>query len=563
VNRYNVTVLVLYGLLTLALTLPLPCEMNESLAGHSLDVYINPWADWWTMKALTEGLDFYHTDYMFYPRGISLVFHSFSHTNTALSLLLAPLMGRFAAYNVTILLAYVLSGFGTYLLASHLTGCRPAAFIAGLVFAFHPYHIFESAHPVLVTTQWIPFFVLALVRMLHDTDVGRVKQVLLAALWFLLTALSSWHLMIMLAGWAALYLFCSLFFERADWVPGASRSLILLSLVAGLSVVLFLWPIIREQLTTDTAYMAVDVQDGLGNDLLSFFIPNWRHPLFGPRFAGYYEEIGFTRKRPAYLGYVSLGLAVGGIATARRKTRFWLLAGLIFFVLSLGLQITFRGSPLHVFRLPWAIPIIKLMRHPFRLNTLLFFSLAILVGFGSRWLHSWVAKRSKPLAYLALVSVAGLILFEYLVYPFPTTQPSYSPFMSQLAQEEGDFAVADFPMGRMPAKYYMFYQVIHSKKIVDGVVSRTPGDAYAFVDANPLLGPLHAGAAPDPGLDVEEQFAALATQDIRYVIVHKQFLDSKKMEDWQRWLVKFPPPFYEDEWLIAYRTTPVLQTETE
>jgi len=559
-SRRDVAILLCYILLTLVLTWPLPRTMSEALAGFSTDVYINPWADWWTKKALSEGLDFYHTDYMFYPQASSLVFHSFSHANTAISLLLAPLMGRFAAYNSTVLLAYVLSGFGMYLLASHLTGCRPAAFLAGLVFAFHPYHMFESCHPVLVATQWISFFAQAFIRMLHDAGAGRVRQMLLAALWFLLTALSSWHLMMMLAGWTVLYLLYHLLLERTAWVPGAFRSLILLAIVVGLAVAPFLWPIIREQLTTDTSYMAVDVQNGLGNDLLSFFVPNQRHPLLGHLVSGVNDRIGFVRKRPAYLGLVALGLAVGGVATARRRTRFWWLSGLLFFFLSLGAQIRFGGAPLHTFYLPWAVPIIHVLRHPFRLNLLLFFSLAVLVGFGGRWLYSRMASQSRLLASLSLVLAAGLLCFEYLVYPFPTTQISYSPFLHQLAGEEGNFAVADFPMGREQAKYYLFCQTIHGKKIVDGVISRTPDDAYAFVDADPLLGPLRAETSPDPDLDIEEQFAALAVQDIRYIIVHKHFLDPGKMEDWQKWLANFPPPFYEDEWLIVYRTTPAMAT---
>jgi hypothetical protein len=40
-----------------------------------------------------------------------------------------------------------------------------------------------------------------------------------------------------------------------------------------------------------------------------------------------------------------------------------------------------------------------------------------------------------------------------------------------------------------------------------------------------LLGPLRAETAPDPNLDIEEQFAALDAQGIRYVIVHKHFLN--------------------------------------
>jgi hypothetical protein len=569
VNLRNLAILALFILLTLLLTWPLLATMNVALAGQSWDVYINPWADWWTKKTLSEGLDLYHTSYMFYPQGTSLVFHSFSHANTAISLLLSPLLGRFVAYNFTILLAYALSGFGMYLLVSYLTGCPPAAVLAGLVFAFSPYHIFESAHPVLVTTQWMPLFVLALLRMLYDADANQVKLPLLAAWWFLLTALSSWHLMIMLAGWAALFLPYSLLLARrgkifpsklgqvsgkTGWAPGASRRLLLFAVVATLLVVPFLWPIVHTQLTEDTAYVAVDVTEGLGNDLLSFFIPNQQHPLSDTLGSTIYEQMGFTAKRPAYLGYVALGLAAIGVAADRRRTLFWLAAGLLFFFFSLGAQISFKGATLHAFRLPWATPIISVLRHPFRLNVLLFFSLAVLVGFGTQWLYRQVVPRSKPLGYFALTLLGGLLLFEYLVLPFPTTEPLCSRFYFQLAQEEGEFAVADFPMGRRWAKYYLFCQTIHGKKIVDGVVSRTPNDAYTFADADPLLGPLRAGAPPDPETDVAGQFAALADQGIRYIIVHKHFLQPNETENWKRWQDHFPDPFYEDDLLIVYAT---------
>jgi hypothetical protein len=551
-NRWDVAALILYGLLTLALTFPLISDTEGSLAGWNYDVYVNLWADWWTGKALGTGHDFYHTDYLFYPQGTSLVFFSFSHTNSMLSLLLAPLVGRFAAYNLTILLAYVLSGFGMYMLVCHLTGCRPAAFVAGFVFAFHPYHMCESDHPVLVTTQWIPLFALAFMRVLHDPGTGRIKQVFVAALWFLFTALSSWHLMMMLAGWAALYVFYQALFGRDELAPRGFRYLLLLAAVVGLAVMPFLWPIIREQLTTDTSYMAVQAWSGVGNDLLSFLIPSRWHPWFAPLVADIHQQIGLLLSgRSAYLGYVSLILSVIGIVTTRRRARFWLLAGLVFLILSLGLHVEFNGVPLHTFRLPWAIPIINVLRHPFRLSVFVFFSLAVLVGFGSRWLYDLFASRSKVSACLAVGLSLGLLLAENLVWPFPTVQLSYSPFYQQLAREEGDFAVVDFPMDRQRDKYFMLCQTIHGRKMVGGVVSRTPHNAYDFIDASPLLKPLHAGHAPDPDVNIGEQFAALADQGIRYIIIHK----FGKKEGWQGWVDDFPPPFYEDEWLIAYRTT--------
>lgn len=558
----HLAILGILCLLTVATTWPLITQMSTHLAGDDVDVMLNPWADWWTKKALTEGLDFYYTDYIFYPGGASLVFHSFSHIHTGATLLLAPLIGYFAAYNVAILLTRALSGFGMYLLAHRLIGSRPAAFIAGLVFAFCPYHIFQSSHPVLITTQFIPLFALALIRILHDADLSRgdlIKQIFLATVWFLLTALSSWLLMIMVAGWTILYIAYARLFERNKWTPGTTRSLILLALLATLAILPFLWPVIREHAAADASYMTVQVEEGRSNDLLSFLTPTRLHPVFASLAQEINVKIGYTRNSPAYLGYVALGLGIVGAITARRQARFWYLTCLLFFGLSLGAQVKWCGTPLHTFHLPWAIPIIGVLRHPFRLNLLLFFSLAILVGFGAHWLFGWIASRSKTLARFAPALLAGILLFEYWSFPFPTTKPDYSPFVHQLAQEEGDFAVADFPMGRQQAKYYMFQQTIHGKKIVDGHISRTPHDAYAFVDGNPLLGALRNENVPPDY--IRERLAVLAAQDVRYIIVHKHLLDPGRMDLWRKWLVQFPPLAYEDDMVIVYSTAPTLQAE--
>lgn len=546
-----------YVLLAVAVTWPLAEQVTTHFAGDDVDVWMNQWADWWTEKALRERLAFYYTDYLFYPQGTSLVFHSFTHVNTAISLLLAPLIGHLAAYNITIYLAYVLSGFGMYLLVEYLTGCRAAAFVAGLVFAFHPYHIYESVHPVLVTTQWIPLFVLALIRMLRETGSRRFKHLLLAALWFVLNALSSWHLMTFLAVWIALYLVYGSLFERTEWAPGASRYLLLLSVIIGLAMLPLLWPILREHLTADAAYMGVDVEQGLANDLLSFLLPSNGNPVLGSLVSDIRQRVGPVRIRPSYLGCVPLALAVVGAASSRRTTRFWWIAGFVFLLLSLGPQIRWCGTPLHAFRLPWAGAVVGLWRHPFRFDLLLLFSLSVLVGFGARSVWLWTVPRGRPIAGLTLVLLAGFLLLEYAVRPFPTMRPRYSPFLDRLAEEEGEFAVADFPMGRQQAKHHMFYQTIHGHRIADGHVSRTPHDAYAFVDANPLLGSLRAGIAPDARLGIEEELATLASQGIRYIILHKHLLKPGEQEAWRKRLAGFPPTYYEDEWLIAYRTEPM------
>jgi len=544
----------LFVLVTVGLSWPLLSRLDTALAGVSHDVYINPWADWWTKKAFTEGLDFYHTSFLFYPQGVSLVFHSFSHVTTAVSLLLSPWLGQFPAYNLAILVAYPLAAYAMYLLAYYLTGSRPSAFVAGLVYAFQPYHIFESAHPVLLTTQWIPLFALAVIRTVRGAAKQRVSEVLLGGLWFLLTALSSWHLMIMLSAWAVLYVAHGAVFERRDWAGNGVRRLILLALTACLLVGPFLWPIAQEYIATDEPYVAVSLSQGRGNDLLSFLVPNTRHPVLGPLGERVNDRLGLVEYRPGYLGYVALGLAILGAATAWRETRFWVLSGLLFLVLSLGLYVQWGGASLHSFMLPWAAPVVRLLRHPFRLNVLLFFSLAVVSAFGCRRLLRAIPP-SRPALRRAVPFVLSLIiLFEYLVWPFPYTEPVYSPFFDELAREEGDFAVAHIPMGRRQEKFYLYYQTIHGKRITGGVVSRMPEQAYAFIDANPVLGALRGNAPPWWGVGVGEAFGALASQGIRYVIVQRDLMDAGQLENWHRWVGCFPPPVYSDASLSAYST---------
>lgn len=553
----SLVALVLYGLLTVVLAWALVQNIDSVLAGQNSDLHINLWADWWTKKALSEGLDLFHTDYLFYPQGVSLAFHSFSHVNTVITLLMTPLVGHFAAYNATILLTFALSGFSMYLLVEHLTGCRPAAFVAGLIFAFHPYHRFESAHPVIVTTQWMPLFALALDKTVHGENGRRGRDVVLTALWFVLTALSSWHLMFMLLGWMGLYVLYDLLVARERWPRGTRQALAISALIAGLVLWPILWPTVSEALSSGKSYLSAEPDEGVGNDVLGFLVPNRANPVLYPvaaRLVDINDQTSFTGKRSPYLGYAPLALAIIGFAVACRA-RFWVTGGLLSLLLSLGARVTVNSEPLHEASLPWATPITRVLRHPSRLNVLTFFFLSVAAGFGVRWAHRALASRKlafpeKSVAYAGSFVLAALILVEYAVVPFPTMQLPYPPFLHELAKEPGDFGVIDFPMGRQNGKRYQFYQTVHGKRIAGGHVSRKPDTADAFIDANPLLEQLDDEEAPSPNLDVHAEFENLADHGFRYLIVHKRFLSSEDTQAWKSW---FPfPPSHEDSWLIVY-----------
>ncbi|MFZ0546244.1 MAG: hypothetical protein WAM60_12435, partial [Candidatus Promineifilaceae bacterium] len=123
-------------------------NLNSVIIGDDNDVYINPWDDWWTAKAISDpDISLWKTDYLFYPKGANLVYHSFSHLNTLVSLGLRPFLGTFPAYNITMLINLVLNGFSMFQLARYLTKSTIAALLAGIVFAFNSQVIYQICHP--------------------------------------------------------------------------------------------------------------------------------------------------------------------------------------------------------------------------------------------------------------------------------------------------------------------------------------------------------------------------------------------------------------------------------
>jgi hypothetical protein len=543
--------LLLYATLTIVMTWPLAARLSSCLAGGSSDAYINPWANWWTLKALGEGLDFYHTDYIFYPRQVSLVFHSFSHVNTFLWFLLRPL-GDPAAHNLTVMLGYTLSGWGMYCLARYLTGSTAAAFFAGLVFAFAPYHLAEGDHPVILSAQWLPLFALYFIQLLRA---GKRRNALLAAIFFILNALTSWHLMVFAALWAGFYLAYSLLFERENLEHRWVAALICFVVVTVLVLAPFLYPLVREQLTTSDPFMAVTLKKGgKGNDLIAFFVPSMGHPVWNRFLKPLYDRLGYTSgslKRPtAYLGYATLALAICGVIFRRRKARFWLLSGILFAALSLNTYLSIAGTVYDNVRMPWAEPVVGLLRHPYRFTLMLSFSTAALAGLG--WLAVQERIARTRLAVLATLLTA-IVLFESLVRPWPTTPLHVSPFYHQLAAEQGNFAVAAMPMGRSRAKESMYYQTLHGKRLVEGAVSRTPHNAYEFITGNPLLAQMYRGEPPDPiQTPPAEQMGYLADHNIRYIVLHKMRMTPDQIARWRAYLTV--PPAYEDSLLMAYTT---------
>jgi hypothetical protein len=130
---------------------------------------------------------------IFFPMPDALVL---SEHLLSVSLIAAPIQwltsSPVVAYNVTMLLSYPLSGVAMFALVWRLTRNTPAAFLAGLAYAFAPYRVSHLPHIQVLISYWMPVALLGLHAYL---DTRRWPWLaLFAAAWMLQGAANGYFL---------------------------------------------------------------------------------------------------------------------------------------------------------------------------------------------------------------------------------------------------------------------------------------------------------------------------------------------------------------------------------
>jgi hypothetical protein len=558
----NVAALAGYVLLALAYAWPLVRQFGTALAGDGYDRYVFLWTNWWVTYALSHGESIYRTTMVFYPHGANLHFLSFSWLNTFVWWALRAVVGSVAAYNFTVWWSWPLAGWGAYLLAREVVGQqwpvgdRRAAFVAGLVYAFYPYHFAQRNHLNLLSAQWTPFALLFLMRAARR---GRILDGLLAGLFFACAGLSSWHQLTLSGLLGGLWLAYAWLTERREWAGRNWQALLAAAVTLGVLVGPLLAPLVWEQFANPAGQDPYLGKEGeTQTDLVAYVLPNLYHPLWGHLAAPVHQHFLRNKDHSVALGYVPLALLWYGLLhwrASKRGARFWLLGLLVFVVSALGPFPRINGTPYPQIPLPyrlvgWTLPV-RSLRDPERFNIVVGLCLALVVGLAvGDILRRLTARR----AGLVAVALSALVLLEYWAWPFPTRSPDVPVFYHQLAAEPGNLAIVDLPITNDLSKQYMYYQTVHGRPTVTGHVSRPPEGAYDFIEANGLLRAMWHGKQPDPAGDPAAELAALADAGVRYLVIHKDQLGEEELAALSSYLPIFP--VFADDELIVYLTAP-------
>lgn len=544
-----------YTLVSLLTTWPLIMHLRGWVPGFG-DWGQNMWALWWTREALlTLRQSPFFTPYLFYPEGVTLLFHPLDVADGLLTLPLYGLVGGDMAYNLIVLLSFVFSGLGVYYGVLYLTRRRGAAFVAGLIFALSPYHFLrlELGHLNLVSSQWIPFYLLFLFKFVRE---GRFRFAGLAVLFMVLNALTSWYYVIA-CGFLSLAVLGWNVGGTLAWSRLLGRVSLVLAL-AGLALAPLIVPMLG--LLHSTSWVGEHNPLRHSVDALSFWTPGppstwaaWFKEVWTP-YAAQNREPGAS----AYLGYSVLGLGLIGLVGRGRKMAWWWLGvGLGFAFLALGPQLQVAGqifeTKLPYYYLDTFVPGFSISGIPGRFVVMTALASAVLAGYGLAELARRWPKRSVLLS----LGAALLVSLEFLAVPVAGSGTQLPRFYTLMAADESNYAVIDL---KWDANYLLHAQTVHHKPLVGGWLARLPQEQAAYLDQGSLdkmflyllLGP-QGQTMTDPAVLRPAIGAALAKRQVRYIIDH-----TNAAGPWLEQFVGWPPVYTEDghEKITVYSAKP-------
>jgi len=529
----QVSVLLFYCGLATILTYPLVAIFDRGVLGPPGDNLEYLYKLWWFKQALFDlRVSPFFNPNVFYPHGYSLALHEMSLANVSIGMPLTIWFGETVAYNALLVLSFVLSAFGAYLLALRWTGRRLAALLSGVLFAFCSYRMAHLAggHLNLLGTQWLPFLFLEL-----DQLAARplLRSGILAGVFFALMALSSWYYAPMVAIFAAVYLL----WRTRPWRVAWARRRLLLSVVvasavAGVLMLPGLLPTLRQRNQREMVFSLREV-DMFSASVEDLVMPSVAHPLWGRRVVTFYAERLDVLELIVSLSWT--GIVLSALALWRRRkhgiTVFALLLALSA-VLALGTTLHVGGQRLSVavpegverlftagmgllakrlalnaqpsyyeLRLPGAIylplptlllylfvPLFDAMRVWARFGMISAFAVAILAASGlSRLLRALEGNAQWSRWRLALAGLClGVAVFELwaVPHPFGWTEVRKQPLDEWLAGQRGRGAVVQLPLWRSERGPALYASTVHGKPIAYGYGAFFPND---YRQERPLL----------------------------------------------------------------------------
>jgi hypothetical protein len=525
--------------------------LSTDLIGPPEDNMQDLWNVWYSQQLHPLPVsDWFFTKLIFYPEGVSLLYHSFAYTDLFAIRIIRAALGLPSTistlvtfHNLMLLGSFFFSAMGMFLLAHRLTRNIPGSWLAGFIFAFSPFHFAHSLHHMHVSTiQFIPFFVLCALRF-EKTEKWQFG--IASAIFWTLSALSSWY-----------YLVYNLLFLVFHYVCRSlqARKIILKPLllqwgiIASLSLV-FLAPLMVPMIISGRNNPGTHLE---GHDIFVADVAGLVFPHPYHLAAGWFSSIhnrlsGNPWEMSVYLGLFNGILLIGALTLVRFRRNplfLWCIGGMVAFTAIAA------GRHLHVFGrvmrvpLPTALfehlPLLEMVRTPSRaiVYTYLFLGLAVGIVVADilrrdrrrRTSHNAISWRRA----IVFIAFAGVII-DFLSFSNDSTPVRCPAAYEFLAKTGKPGALLNLPMIYETGNRYMMYQLCQARPIVFATISRK---------INPTLSDRLESLSP------QEKKDSLKKAGVSHVVVHRTLIDDRTPLDLTEYIQNYRLVFQDQEALV-------------
>jgi len=486
VTRRTLQAALVYAIATCAFTWPLVLHLHSLLGAEasSPDPSLNLWALGWDLQVFSS-----HPGWIFSGRVFNAgIFHPAPHTLAYSDHLLLQAFALWPVYaqthdlvfcyNLLLIVSLVLSALAMHTLARALTGSERAAFVAGLIFGFAPYHFTHLIHIQLQSLYFLPLSFLFLHRVF---DAERRSDTVALGVVLGLQAISSiYYGVIGAIGIACAAVALVVLNKRLlDW--RLMRRLITAAAIGVLVVAPVAIP-----------YVLVQREAGAGRTLSEATSNSavFRSYLQAPTMNVIYGRSGWMRPEPKsrtdgpeqalFFGFGALLLAILGAIAApqgsRKTAAVYAAVGVIGVVLSLGPD---GIRPLYS-ALSRALFGMAAIRAPARFSVLTLSAIAVLAALAIR---SVEIRRTRSGALVALALLVITLEYSNGAIAYPPAPALTSNAGRWLRDQPGPGAVICVPMGLFSGNTPCMLQSLeHGRPIVNGYSGVRPPFFEALAD---------------------------------------------------------------------------------
>lgn len=575
-SKYHVLIaILLYSLITILFTLPVIFKINSEVPIWGSDVYQ-------VIARIEDQLKIFNQ--LGFIGGLLDLAKNFQINIITFYSVPALFLGKFFSYNLMFLLSFILSGLGAYLLTFYFTKNKLASFLAGIIFAFSPFHLHQSLSVNVgsMHQEVIPFFVLFLFRFFEKF---KFKFFVLVIVLGVLLALVDSQLFAFTILFGLIFLIYKIITNRSI-LKNKKFWIYIGSLVAFMLIAIFtlFLPLLKVHLSQDN-FLNPGIEQAERYSIK--FLDPITPPVFHSLWSGASTNIqnvllGEARDKGSYfLGLLVIALFIYALVHLKKikdlatksYVKFWSIIALLFYIFSLGPILKIGESQIYLpyYLIYEFVPFFENIRTTGRFFVYVILAVSIVVAFAFIFLTEKYKSRTK----IILASVFSLVfLLEFLAIPLKTESLQYSSFYDDLRQEKETFKILEIP-GSTSYSFASFQQItnnVHGKEALNGIAfARIMPGEFDLQKTTPVLKQLLYKIPKGDNLEknttssiINRAFYDHATEilnyyDVRYITLSKQYLDQEIIASTEKFIKEniASQKVFEDEFLIAYKIEPI------